>query len=63
MKDFWNWLIGLPKCVKGGRCNQEKTINKRLQYLGKNEGIPSFYRPKEYYCTKCKINTTEYGKI
>jgi hypothetical protein len=61
MKDLWNWFIGLPKCVKGGRCNQDR----EHYYIdeiktSKNSTIVSGYR---YYCTKCDKNTSEYGKI
>jgi hypothetical protein len=56
-KNLWNWFIGLPKCSKGGYCNQDR----EHYYIDKiGTTIVSGYR---YYCTKCSKNTSEYGKI
>ena len=61
MGEFWSWLVGLPKCSKGGRCNQDR----EHYYIdeiktSRNSTIVSGYK---YYCTKCSKDTSEYGKI
>jgi hypothetical protein len=61
MGNFLNWFIGLPKCSKGGRCNQDREdyyINEIK--TERNYTIVSGYK---YYCTKCDKDTSEYGKI
>ena len=60
-EDFWNFMWSLPKCKKGGYCNQ----NRKEYYIdeikvGSKSVIVSGYR---YYCTKCTNNTSEYGKL
>jgi hypothetical protein len=57
MQDFFNWLIGLPKCKKGGRCNQDIEVEYSLQ-SGK-----FLKQSNRWRCSKCREETTEYGKI
>ena len=60
-EDFWSFMCALPKCKKGGYCNQN-----RSQYyideikVGDKSVIVYGYK---YYCSKCGSNTTEYGKL
>lgn len=63
MINFFRWLIGLPKCKIGGRCDMKVEYRGGTRFIGKIEGVPSFYTPSKYYCSKCGIETTEYGKI
>ena len=57
MKDFWNWMIGLPKCKKGGRCNMDNEIHYALHTKR------FFDKSNRWGCSKCFKETTEYGKI
>ena len=57
MKNFINWLIGLPKCKKGGRCNMDSEIEYTLS-SGK-----FFEKSNRWMCSKCYKETTKYGKI
>jgi hypothetical protein len=57
MKNFWNWLIGLPKCKKGGYCNGDNEIEYTLQ------SRRFFEKSERYICSKCSKETTEYFKI
>ena len=59
MEDFWNLLIGLPKCRKGGRCNQDKQEDD----YNVSTMFNKVFNHKKYYCTKCNKDTSEYGKI
>lgn len=60
-EDFWNYMQSLPKCKKGGYCNQD-----REEYYvndikaGNRSTIVHGYK---YYCNKCGNNTTEFGKF
>lgn len=44
-KDFKNWLWGLPKCTKGGRCNADRVVKKWHSDV--------WFWTSRYYCTKC----------
>ena len=57
IKDFCNWLLGLPKCKKGGRCNMDNEIQYSLS-SGK-----FFSRSNRWSCSKCFNETTKYGDI
>ena len=57
MKDFWSWIIGLPKCKKGGRCNMDNEIHYALHTKR------FFEKSNRWRCSKCHNETTEYGKI
>jgi hypothetical protein len=56
-KDFLNWLIGLPKCKKGGRCNMDSEI----EYTMKSGKF--FRKSNRWSCSKCHTETTKYGEI
>jgi len=57
MKDLINFMLGLPKCKKGGRCNMDIEIDYSLK-SGK-----FFEKSNEYKCSKCGNKTTNCGKI
>ena len=57
LKNFLNWLIGLPKCKKGGRCNSDLEI----QYTLSSKKF--FQKSNRYVCSKCGKEMTEYFKI
>lgn len=57
MRDFKNWLKGLPKCIKGGRCNMDIELQYSLS-SGK-----FFSKSNRWKCSKCDKETTDYGKI
>lgn len=57
MKDFLNWLIGLPKCKNGGRCNMDTEFHYNLK-TGR-----FFEASGRWSCSKCHKETTKYGKI
>ena len=60
-EDFWNFMWSLPKCEKGGYCNQNNSqyYIKKIS-AGNKSTIVSGFR---YYCNKCNNNTSEYGKF
>lgn len=57
MKDFWNWLIGLPKCEKGGRCNADSNIEYTLT------SRKYFQESNRWTCSKCGKETTKYIQL
>jgi len=57
MKDFLNWLIGLPKCKKGGRCDMDTEIHYNF-HTGRY-----FEKSNRWSCSKCYQETTKYGVI
>jgi len=57
MKDFLNWLVGLPKCKKGGRCNSDS----EMEYTLASKRF--FEKTNRWCCSKCNKEVTDYFKI
>lgn len=57
MTDFLNWLIGLPKCKKGGRCNADSELHYTLN------SKRFFEKTNKWSCSKCHTEVTKYLKI
>ena len=57
MGKFVNWLIGMPKCKNGVRCNSLIEI----QYSLNSKKI--FQKSDRYKCSKCNNETTDYVKF
>lgn len=60
-EDFWNYMWSLPKCKKGGYCNQEVDV----YYINeiKSGDKSTIVNGYKYYCSKCGNNTSEFGKL
>lgn len=54
MKDFINWIIGLPNCIKGGICN----YNDEIQYTLSSKKF--FQKSNRFSCNKCGKETAKY---
>ena len=57
LKNFTYWLLGYPKCKKGGRCNSDNEIQYSL-------GSKRFFEySNRWRCSKCFNETTKYTEI
>jgi len=54
-----NWLIGLPKCERGGRCNCKGVTYKHLEWT-KRKKYGATHLRASLYCTKCMNDVTKY---